>query len=45
MIYRGHVMDKVADVYKKTFPVRSKKQIYRFVTGELLLVFECIIDV
>jgi len=26
MLYRGHVVDKITDVYNKTFPVRSKKE-------------------
>ena len=25
MIYRGHMIHKITDVYKKTFPVRLKK--------------------
>ena len=45
MIYRGHVIDKMADVYKKTFPVRLKKLFYRFVAGGLLFVFKCVISV
>jgi len=44
MIYRGHVIDKMADVYKKTFPMRLKKRGNSFVAGELLLAFECVID-
>jgi len=44
MIYRSHVIHKMADVYKKTFPVRSKKRVHCFVAGELLLVFKCVID-
>ena len=35
----------MADVYKKTFLVRLKKQVYRFVAGELLFAFKCFIDV
>jgi len=30
MIYRGHVIDKMANVYKRTFPVRLKKN--KFIT-------------
>ena len=45
MIYRGHMIDKMADVYKNTFPVRSKKRVHCFVAGELLLVFKYVIDV
>ena len=45
MIYMGHMIDKMADVYKRTFPVRSKIQVYCFVAGELLFVFKCVIDV
>ena len=45
MIYWGHMIHKMADFYKKMFSVRSKKQVYRFVAGELLLVFKCIIDI
>ena len=44
MIYRGHVIDKMVSVYQRNFTVRSKKQVHRFVTGELLLVLICIID-
>ena len=25
MIYKGHMIDKMVGVYRKTFPVRSKK--------------------
>ena len=42
MIYRGY---KMANVYKKTFPVRSKRRVHCFVAGELLLVFKCVVDV
>jgi len=45
MIYGGHVIDKMADVYKKTFLVGSKKRVYCFVAGELLFVFKCVIDI
>ena len=38
MIYTGNVIKKMANVYKKTFPVS-------FVVGELLLVLKCFIDV
>ena len=34
------MIHKIADVYKKTFPVRSKKRVYHFVAGELLLVLK-----
>ena len=44
-IYMGHVIDKMADVYKRSFLMRSKKQVYRFVAGELLFEFKCVIDV
>ena len=44
MIYWGHVNNKMAIVYQKSFPVRSHKQVHRFVAGELLLVFKCVID-
>ena len=44
MIYRDHMIDKIANVYKKTFLVRSKTLVHRFVVGELLLVFKCVID-
>ena len=44
MIYRGHMIDKMADVYKKTFPVRSKKEFIALLQpGELLLVFNLIV--
>ena len=29
MIYKGHVIEKMADVYKKTFSVRLKKHLFR----------------
>ena len=45
MIYWGHVIDKMAVVCQKSFPVRSKKRVHRFVAGELLLVFKYVIDV
>ena len=45
MIYWGHVIDKMAVVYQRSVPVKLKKQVHRFVAGELLLVFECVIDV
>jgi len=46
MMYRSHVINKINDVYKKTFPVRlKKKRVNHFVAGELLLVFKCVIDV
>ena len=45
MIYWGHVIDKMAVVYQRNFPVRSKKRVHRFVAGELLLVIKCVIDV
>jgi len=38
--YWGHVIHKMADLYKKTSPVRSKKRVHRFVAGELLLAFK-----
>ena len=41
MIYKGHVIDKMAVVYQRSFPVTSKKQVHRFVAGEFLLVFKC----
>ena len=44
MIYRGYVINKMAIVYQNTFLVRSKKQVYRFVAGELLFVFKCVLD-
>ena len=44
MIYRGHVIHKMAEVYKKIFPVRLKKRVHRFVVDELLLIFKCVID-
>ena len=44
MIYRGHMIDKMFNVYKKTFPVRLTKGVYWFVAGELLLLFNCVID-
>ena len=44
MINWGHVIDKMATVYQRSFPVRSKMRVYRFVAGELLLVFKCVID-
>ena len=34
------MFDKIADVYKNTFTVRTKKRVYHFVAGELLLVFK-----
>jgi len=37
----GLMIDKLADVYQKAFPVRSKNQVHHFVAGELLLVFKC----
>jgi len=45
MIYRSYVIDKMANAYKKIFPVGSKQQVHRFVAGELLLLFKCVIDV
>ena len=45
MIYLDHVMDKMALVYQRSFPVRLKKRVHRFVAGELLLVFKPVIDV
>jgi len=45
MIYRGHVIDKMAVVYQRSFLVTSKKQVHCFVVGELLLVFKCVVDV
>ena len=45
MIYRGHMINKITDVYKKTFPVSLKKRIYRFVAGELFLLFDSVTDV
>ena len=45
MIYGGHLIHKMADVYKKSFPVRLKKKaVHHFVAGELLLVFKCVMD-
>ena len=32
-IHMDHVINKMADTYKKTFPVRLKKTVYRFVMG------------
>jgi len=45
MIYWHHVINKIAIVYQRSFLVRSKKRVHRFVVGELLLVFKCVIDV
>jgi len=45
MIYWGHVIHKMADLYKNTFSVRSKKRVHCFVVSELLLVFQCVTDV
>ena len=45
MIYRGHVIYKMAEIYKNAFLVRSRKRVHRFVADELLLVFKCVIDV
>ena len=39
MIYLGHVIDKMAVVYQRSFPVRSKKRVHCCVASELLLVF------
>ena len=38
------MIDKMANVYKKTFPVRWKR-VYGFVVGELQLVFNWAKDV
>ena len=45
MIYRGHMIDKMTNIYKNTFAVSLKKRINRFVAGELLLLFDSVIDV
>ena len=45
MIYKGHVIHKMPVVYKKNFLMKSKKEVYRFVAGELPFVFECVMDV
>jgi len=45
MIYRGHMINKMAIAYKKTFQWDRKKEVYHFVVGELLFVFKCVIDV
>ena len=45
MIYWSYVIDKMAIVCQRSFPVRSKKRLHRFVAGELLLVFKCVVDV
>jgi len=45
MIYRGHVIHKMPVVYKKNFIMRLKKEVYCFVAGDSLFVFECVIDV
>ena len=37
MIYKGYVIDKMFDINKKTFLLRLKKRVYRFVASELLL--------
>ena len=41
VIQWGRLINEMADIYKKTFSVKSKKRIYRFVAGELLLLFKC----
>ena len=32
-VYMGHMMDKIANVYQKPFPVRSEKQVFCYVAG------------
>ena len=44
-MYMDHVIDRMADIYKKTFPVRLKKIVYRFVVSESLLLFNSVIGV
>ena len=42
----GYVIDIMADICKNTFfLVRQKKIVYCFVAGELLLLFNSVIDV
>ena len=44
-MYMDHVIDRMADIYKKTFPVRLKKIVYRFAVSESLLLFNSVIGV
>ena len=43
MIYRGHLIDKMANIYKKIFPVISKEKIYRFIASGVLLLFNSVV--
>ena len=45
VIHRGHLINKMADIYIKTFSMRSKNKFIAFFAGELLLLFKCVIDV
>ena len=46
VIYRDHVIDKMADIYKKAFPKRSKNKLIALlrVSYSILLLFKCVID-
>jgi len=39
MIYRGQGIDKMVNMYKKSFQVISNKRVYCIIAGELLLLF------
>ena len=45
MMCRGHVINKMANTYKKTFPVRSKRRAYLSAVSDLLLLFNSDIEV
>ena len=38
MIYMGHVINKMVDINKNTFLVKSKKKVYDFIANVKLLV-------
>jgi len=45
MIYKDHVIYKMTDVLQEDFPGEIEKRAHRFVVGELLLIFKCVMDV
>ena len=44
MIYMGHVIDKMVDINKNTFLVKSKKKVYWFIANKLLVSLNSVID-
>ena len=44
MMYMGHVIDKMVNIHKNTFLVKSKKKVYCFIANKMLVSFNSVID-